>query len=684
MKKSIKFLSLFLSSIFSCGMVLSACNGQGNSEQSTPQTQNVITPVRYEDGIHDFTAPETDGYLVKNGVTEYKLVMPEKRNEFLDFAEGEFVALFEQATGIKISVITESGEGLQHSATAKYISVGNTKMLASAGLAADESVLGSQGVRIKTVDDTIYLFGGGQQGALYAVYDFFQIVFDYEIYYHDVWVINENVKEVKMRDFNVTDVPDIEFRAASFGTVKEVKDAGYRFRMPTNYQSYIMPLGDLEHGALEASEHNTDDIIPRDYWYDKHPAWFADSGAQLCYTAHGDPEEYEALLNQATKIIVQGMKKYPVEDYPQYKYIGFMIEDDSSVCACTACTNALNLYGANSGAVVKLCNDLMEKVQAEMIKPENAPYRREDLKLLFFSYMRLLDAPVRFDKATQKYVPTHPDMMLRPDVGVWYAMDKGIMNYIVDVYDNSSDEGRKNMAGWNTLANNGGGGMHFWTYASSFAAYQFYVDTFNHFTSEGYQYYVANGAKLFDNQGERQNHDATNFDGLKAYLDAKLQWDCTLDEKVLIDNWFNAMYGAMAPIMKQFWNAQREWSMLIFAKIGKLDSYSINPHLYSSSVFEYAPLLNLLEQCNDIHRVAYEMYGESDPETYKKLKRNIDLEWVPFAYILLRLYSDSLLPNDRIESIKTYFYSIEESLNHIQGQEFGTTSVFDEIRSTLG
>ena len=168
------------------------------------------------------------------------------------------------------------------------------------------------------------------------------------------------------------------------------------------------------------------------------------------------------------------------------------------------------------------------------------------------------------------------------------------------------------------------------------------------------------------------------------YLDSKLQWDCTLDEKVLIDNWFNAMYGSIAPMMQEFWSAQREWSILVYDKIGHLSKYSYNPHIYSSSVFEYAPLLEFLEKCNKIEKFAYEMYGESEPETYKKIKRNIDLEWVPFAYMLLKLYGDSLLPTDRIESIKRYFYSLESTFEHMQGRESGSDNIFKEIKNTLG
>ena len=172
-KRIISFILAFAT----CCTFLSACD-----KESSAQEAYVAKKYTYTDGVHDFTAPETEEYLVRNGNTEYSLVLPEKQGKFITVAESEFKTFFKQATGINIKTIAESDDGLTHNATNKYISIGETKMLDSADITMDYEKLGVEGVRIVTKDNTIYLVGGSDQGTLNAVYDFMQIVFNFEIY----------------------------------------------------------------------------------------------------------------------------------------------------------------------------------------------------------------------------------------------------------------------------------------------------------------------------------------------------------------------------------------------------------------------------------------------------------------------------------------------------------------------
>ena len=87
---------------------------------------------------------------------------------------------------------------------------------------------------------------------------------------------------------------------------------------------------------------------------------------------------------------------------------------------------------------VKADEKLDTDVVVEEIKPENAAYYREDLKLLFFAYNKFLAAPARWDNVTEKYVPMHPDVEMREDVGVFYAISED-MNFIASVYDDIND-----------------------------------------------------------------------------------------------------------------------------------------------------------------------------------------------------------------------------------------------------
>ena len=641
--------------------------------------KETVEKVEYTDGVHDYTATETENYLVQNGATEYSVVIPQGADGFTTFAKDELVFFFKEATGIELSVISETSAGLAHSESAKYISIGNTAMLESAGLEADESILGSQGARIVTKDNTVYLFGGGNQGVLYAIYDFLQIVFNYDIYYYDVWEI-DRVDEVKLLNFNVTDVPDVEIRLASFGPVnKNTEDLGYRFRQPLARAEYILPAGDTENGQTAQAIHNTDNILPKAYWNDTHPDWFADTGTQLCYTAHGDSEEYQAMIDQAASVLVASLQQYTVAEYPDYKFIGFMIEDDNTVCSCQACKNALNYYGANSGAVVVFCNRVMEKVQAQMQDAENEAFYREDLKLLFFAYNKFTEAPVKYDLETGEYVPT---VYTRADVGVFYAKITSA-NRILSVYDDCNKQLRAEVENWSNVAN---GNISYWTYSANFHSYMAFVDTYGHFDSEGYQFYLSHGGDMFNNQGESQNRESDNFDGLKAYLDSKLQWDCTQDAEALTQKWFNGMYGDAAETMQQLFAEHQAASALAYQASGyHTSNYMVYIDMYTADYWPYETLLNMLETCNKAQQIAYVSYKYANPEKYVTVKRNIDIEWASVAYLLFKIYGndETFTTNERYTAITDYFFSLSSTLKHMQAKETDSTNIFTEIQTLI-
>ena len=143
-----------------------------------------ITVKDTYDGTHDFTAPDTDMPFVTNGSCDYTIVVPETRGAQINMAKNELVQFFAEATGITLPAVadsefTDNGKG--------YISLGETSLLAESGVTVDHKKLTEDGVRIVTEGKNIYLVGGGDYGTLYAVYDFLEIYFDFDVYYKDCY-----------------------------------------------------------------------------------------------------------------------------------------------------------------------------------------------------------------------------------------------------------------------------------------------------------------------------------------------------------------------------------------------------------------------------------------------------------------------------------------------------------------
>ena len=142
-----------------CTSAFSACNAR--TDGKTPDTPK-------ENKNHIFNYTETDKFILENGVTEYKIVMPEEVTTEIEYARKELVNLFKEATGVTLATV--SGFNLSHSASGKYFSLGKTKMYETSGLNVNLSSLKDDAARIITKDNTIYFLGGTDSGVLYAVF----------------------------------------------------------------------------------------------------------------------------------------------------------------------------------------------------------------------------------------------------------------------------------------------------------------------------------------------------------------------------------------------------------------------------------------------------------------------------------------------------------------------------------
>ena len=98
------------------------CKKTDNSESDSVNVSNSgggLEPI-VENENHRFSYKETNEYLIKNGTTEYKIVIPsENVSAELNIARDELVRLFKEATGVTLETVSD--EGKSHDANGKYI-----------------------------------------------------------------------------------------------------------------------------------------------------------------------------------------------------------------------------------------------------------------------------------------------------------------------------------------------------------------------------------------------------------------------------------------------------------------------------------------------------------------------------------------------------------------------------------
>ena len=626
-------------------------------------------------GNHVYTAPETTEYLLQDGTTEYSLVIPSGSfSNTIMLAVEEFNNLFKKATGITLPLVYDN-QVAQYAETAKFISLGDTTLVEQANVSYDKTQLKTDGCRIITKGKTVFLLGASDYGVLNAVYDFMQICFHYEFYARDCIEIDSGVRNLKLRAFDVTDVPDTAIRASingnntgtahdsprvtdyyAFGdsAAVDAKNRTLRYRFNDGYFGAILPIySEFDNTNSESGTiHNAFNYVTAQQ---AQKGWYALSGSQLCYSAsshtdHFDEANFDALADFCARKIENSLKLYPRDSYPQYNTVTLTQTDAGGFCSCKTCLAWQEQdNGAVSGGMIRLNNAIIKKVKAWMALPENEPYKRDDLKLLLFSYNTSEPCPVVFNEATNSYEPANEEVRMEEGTGVYFAAMQSF-EYIYPFYHEANSLGRERIKQWTSLSDY----CWLWVYGALHTRPMFFIDTYNFHNEDAYQYFAAYGfEKIFDENIDYSS-ELTGFNSLKAYVESKLLWDSSLDQNVLIEKYMNAMFKDAADEMYDLFVDYR----VHFAYISEKIDYIEGNYKLVNSTDNYAPA-DFLRWIGYIDTALekIEKYKTTDSNLYYLLKDRIEMESACPLYCMLSLYGDTR---------GTPPFSTEERVGYIQ------------------
>lgn len=593
------------------------------------------------DTTHDFAQTETDRWLLENGSTEYKIVMPVSDSAEMDYAKTELITLFGEATGATLEWTFDTD--LQHSAENKYISLGNTTLYRTSGLDVNFGELKEDGVRIITKDNTVFLLGGADSGVLNAVYDFLNLNFGFETYTKDCYTLEKNVKSLKLMNYDVTDIPDIDYRGRGSGimysSTSDYNDEmyAYRLRATDAYWKRTIPIhvGD-DRSSASAADHNCFYYLPTEKYLEDHPSFYSTRNAkgQLCYTARGNKSEFDLMVDLCAQKIEQSLMFYPRDRYPLYSSVQLGIADNYDMCRCDACRAMQDKYnGAIVSTIIVFLKEVARKVDAWMALPENADYARENFQYTFFAYQDTLTPPFTYNEQTGKYEAAD-NAVLPEDVNVVPFLAINRMDHALSPYD----EGNKEMYGileaWHTFYSN----AWTWTYGCFYKDYFAFYDCYN-FYADAYAYFAKNKIKMVVPQLHSSQRGAdTGFFTMAAYVLAKLAWNSSLDTEKLIDDYMNAVFRDAAEPMKKMFTECRLWhAKAHYDGDWSWSAWQLVP-TGSSAYWEVGFVKKLFGYID-------EAYGKidrykSDTELYGMLKSHIDVEWLFPAMIAITNYEN--------------------------------------------
>lgn len=641
---------------------LASCkdDGAGTSDASSVEESSTQEEVKEKNPNHDFSYTETNDWLVKGGVSDYAIVMPaENTTTLLSYAKTELVTIFKEATGVELPVVTDD-QVATHTASGKYISLGDTKLYESANLGIDKRPLIEDGVRIVTKDKTIYLVGGKDEGVLYAVYDFLNLNFGFETYYKDCYDLQTGVKDLKLMKYDVTDIPDIPFRKQGTGATTAISNDyddmmyTYRIRSYDAYWKRILLIHERwdDNKSKCGAEHNSFMFLPPDEYGESDPEFYSTQGNQLCFTARGDKAKYNKMMDLCFKKVVQSLKWYTPETNPDMNFVQIGMEDNLDWCTCDACNAAIAKYGAKSSTVLMFCNDLSDKIQEWMAQEENKAYARENFKVMFFAYQATLEPPYKWNEERQEYYTPYEELIPR-NVTVFLAVSG--FDHSRSIYNDRNAAMYENVRGWGAYMDD----IFFWTYGGFISDYFSFADVYNFYQDIYGFFHEVGGSFCLTQQHSSQKGADSGFFILAGYVCSKMMWDSSLDVNDLIDNYMNAMYKEAAPAMKQLFDHERTRFNIQYTQFSWSWTAWWNKPSFSSQYWTVGYVNEAFRLLDEAYS-AIEKY-KNDETLYNAMKGRIDMEWLSPAKVAIDNYEENFTV-DEYKQMKAKFKKVVADL----------------------
>ncbi len=627
-------IALCLISVFSCfacapqNALPPAFNPTGEPEDS-----------KVDGGIEDITISESTRIFTADSQTEY-LIVHGGSAQMIE-ASNFLARQLYSATGAVFEI--KSVSEVTYEETGKYIAIGCKEWFENAGLTMTTHDLKSTGAYIKNKGDDVYIQSQGIYGYQCGVLTFLKYVVGYEMYAGDTIVFTK--KGDTLPDMEIAIRPDYELRTVS-DTVTGEEEYGWGYQK--NSEIYMKPAGG-------STWHNTHEFLPPSEYKAKHPKWYSDgAGVQLCYTAHGDEVEYEALVNEVVEKL-----KVVVTDNPDVSNVTFTVMDDTRYCTCSHCLARFDHYGTEAGSIIIFGNKIASRLNdwLESQAPEGEKPR--EVIVFIFAYYKAEMAPTKL--VNGEYKPIDDAVKMDEHLGVYMAPI--LYEYNKSIYHEENDASRENAKAWSVLTDN----IHLWLYDTNFWHYMYPFDSWDVQISY-YRFYSDIGVDNIKTMG--QYYDMSNptaFTALKRYIHAKAQFDVNVNYLELVNDFFANYYGEAGVPLKKMFDEIGGWMDYLDETYEEVSGYCYCDVNAKAEFWPRNMLMRWMGYIDEAYE-AVEKYKDTDPTRYATLKKHILQESLFPRYALLDFYSGTFTANELAE-MRRSFKEDTFNLNDKQVQE---------------
>lgn len=533
------------------------------------------------------------------------------------------------STGVTIPVVTETE--YSSNKTYRFISVGYTTLAESKGITVSNYDLGFSGYVIKSIGGNTYIVSGNRASVIGAAFGYLNRELDVEVYAKNCDSYRMNGSNYVIKGLNEIVVPDMDI--ATTDAPYAVKDGvhyemGYVARAENIFGVSASAHQTLTYYAQPSIFNNPED--PANY----HPKWFYDNPEvsdkgidgveQVCFTAHGDEQELQAMKEQFLSVMIN--HKYGLKRGYGTTYI-FGMEDNVYRCDCSTCTQMKAKYGVDNATSVIFANSVAEMMKAWMETEEGLPYKK-DFVILIDAYEADIGAPARYNEQTGKYEPIDELVVCNENVEVFFA--PAHMDFKRSINDPVNAKTKEAFEGWKVCSPRG---ISLYLYQTNYRDPLAFFDTLSTM-QELYQYLATAKINFIHNSGNGYNPVTPGWETLTTYVQSKLVKDVDIDVDAVIDEFFDNYYGIASEKMKEYFDSYMAWTKHL-RDDNVYEVFDNGTYMWETMVRKYNYYSN--EKLNEWFGYVQEALDIIQPikdvnqEVYDKLYDRIILERIPIC-----------------------------------------------------
>ena len=448
--------------------------------------------------------PAGNGWLADNGHSNYVIVIPADAIPAEQHAAAELRSWLRESTGANFPIVVGTPPADE---PAIFLGCG-PEAAQLAPLAPEEFV-------IRRAGQHLVIAGGRPRGVLYGVYQFLEDAVGCRWYAPQVEKVPRHAA-LPVPELDLRAKPALEYREPFF---REAFDPDWAARNRANSSHAAL---DARHGGRvsyggKSFVHTFDPLVPVAEHFAEHPEYFSlidgqrtADHTQLCLT---NPE--------VLRLVIDGVRRW-IREAPEATLFSVSQNDWRNPCQCPSCQAIDEREGSHSGTMLWFVNQVAEAIEAE------APHVAIDT--LAYQYTR----------KPPKTLRPRPNVIVR-----LCSIECCFAHPLESCPENASFVA--DVEGWSQICNR----LYVWDYVTNFLHYVLPWPNLEVLAANVRFYARHHVVGLFE-QGSYSPGGGGEFAELRAYLLARLMWNPEADEKAIVDEYLDGVYGPAAPFMRDY------------------------------------------------------------------------------------------------------------------------------------